>query len=253
MIEKENYLLKKIAYFYENILGSKETVVLNNISFVVSGVLNSSLNICSSYGYIGSDELDALEKTWNGPMTILTNIENNFIFAKKFSSLGFFKYTSFPILYKKLEGTDFDWGREQIKDVSDIFVKKVESSKELTDFADISGKVYNLSEKDILSAMKKNILDVEDTSLYIGYFEDKPISTVASLTNEQDCFIWNMSIIPEFRKSNIMKKMGYKMFEDNFNKDIINTYTFTTAPETQGLFKKMGAKQIGDVYLWIRQ
>jgi len=194
-----------------------------------------------------------LKKTWLGPMTIMTNIENNFIFSKNFYSLGFIKYGKFPILYKKLEKTDFDWGRNQIKDVKNILVKKVESSKGLNDFANISENVYGLPSSSILSAMKNDIVEKENTSLYVGYYKENPIATLASLSHNEDCFVWNMSIVPEFRSSNIMKKMGYVMFEDNFNKNIFNTYTFTTAVETEGLFKKMGAKQIGDVYLWIRK
>jgi hypothetical protein len=253
MIEKENKLLQEIANFYQNVLGSKEVLILDNISFVISGILNPSFNICSLYGHIGSEELDALEKTWRGPMTILTNIENNFAFSKTFYRFGFVKYMSFPILYKKLELSDFDWGKQQIKNVDGVVVKRVESLEDLQNFSKVCGSVYNLPESSILSAMKKNILDKKETSLYVGYFNNTPIASVASLNSGEDCFIWNMSIIPEFRKSNIMKKMGYEMFQNNFKNKVLNTYTFTTAPETAGLFKKMGAEKIGDVYLWIRQ
>lgn len=253
MINKEKELLKNLGYFYRNVLGSKKDLFFENMSLIISGILLPSFNFCFISGNLEEKELKALEKTWRGPMILVTDMEKNFTHQKYFYHMGFQKYMSFPILYKKLLLEDFIWGNEQIQNVQDIEIKRVSNISELKDFSNVVSKVFNMESKLIIKAMKKNIIDEESSNLYVGYHNKKPICTVASLNHENKSFIWNMAILPEFRNFNLMKKMGYKMFEDNFEKNILDTYTFTTTEETEGLFKKMGAKEVGSVYLWIRQ
>ena len=253
MINKEKELLKNLGYFYRNVLGAKQDLFFENMSLIISGILLPSFNFCFISGNLQEKELKALEKTWRGPMILVTDMEKNFTHQKHFYHMGFQKYISFPILYKRLLSEDFIWGNEQIQNVQDIEIKRVSNSSELKDFSNVVSKVFNMDSKLIIKAMKKNIINEESSNLYVGYHNKKPICTVASLNHENKSFIWNMTILPEFRQSNLMKKMGYKMFEDNFEKNILDTYTFTTTEETEGLFKKMGAKEVGSVYLWIRQ
>jgi hypothetical protein len=251
-MEKEIFF-KNLGYFYQDVFGAKETLFLENMSLVISGIMSPVFNFCFINKDLDKEDFEILEKTWRGPMIVITDIEKNFTYQKKFYHLGFQKYTSFPILYKKLEEQDFVWGKEQTKDVQSMQVVLTNDEKKLKDFCLVVSETYKLNEKIILNAMKKNILESKNSNLYVGYFNEKPIATVASLNHENKSFIWNMAIVPEYRKLNFMKKIGYKMFEDNLNNNIFDTYTFTTAEETSGLFKKMGAKEIGDVYLWIRK
>jgi hypothetical protein len=251
-VKKEDFF-KSLGYFYQDVFGAKETLFLENMSLVISGIMSPAFNFCFISQDLDKKDFEILEKTWRGPMIVITDIEKNFTHQKKFYHLGFQKYTSFPILYKKLEEQDFVWGKEQTKDVQDMQVSLVDSELKLKDFCFVVAQTYEMNEKIVLDAMKKNILKSKDSNLYVGYFNERPAATVASLNHESKSFIWNMAIVPEYRKLNFMKKIGYKMFEDNFNKNILDTYTFTTAEETGGLFKKMGAKEIGDVYLWIRR
>jgi hypothetical protein len=251
-MEKEVFF-RNLGYFYQDVFGARETLFLENMSLIISGTMSPVFNFCFIAQHLSKKDFEVLEKTWHGPMIIATDIEKTLTYQKQFGNLGFQKYTSFPILYKKIEEQDLAWGKEQTKNVQDIEVKLVDDQDRLKDFCFVVASTYNINEKIILNSMKKDILENNNSNLYVGYFNKKPISTIASLNHNNKGFVWNMAIVSEYRKLNFMKKMGYRMLKDNFNSNVLDMYTFTTAEETDGLFKKMGAKEIGDICLWIRK
>jgi hypothetical protein len=253
MSSLEDVFFKNVGYFYQDVFGAKETLFLENMSLVISGIMSPLFNFCFISDNIEKKDFEVLEKTWRGPMTIIIDKEKDFNYQKHFYHLGFKKYTSFPILYKKIEEKDFVWARKEISNVEDLEVKLINNDDKLKDFCSVVSKTFSINEKIILGSMKKNILTNKRSNFYVGYFDKIPVATVASLNNKDKAFIWNMAIVPEYRKLKFMKKIGYRMIEDNFNSGVFDTYTFTTVEETAGLFQKMGAKKIGEVHLWIRK
>lgn len=245
-------IIKKMSLFYEDIFGSKIVHRGENISYSVSGINNSSFNFAFVSDILSTQELIKMNKDWPGPITIITNSYNDRYNSKIFEMFGFKRYSSFPFLYKKIESKDLMWQKEKISEIENIEIVKVKNKKHLKDFSDISEKVYGIEASMMISSMNKEILNSKKTDIFVGYYNELPIATVTSLHDNESSFIWNMAIVPEFQKNGFMKKMGSVFFHHNYEKGILETYTYTTAKESETLFKSFGSEEIDKVFLWIR-
>jgi len=101
------------------------------------------------------------------------------------------------------------------------------------------------------STSKPFILDVDSKlKLFVGYIADRPVSTAALFLSSDVAGVWDVTVLPDFRRMGIATDMvSHVMFEAR-SKHGCNVGVLTASELGEKVYSKMGFQRVKDFYIF---
>ena len=139
-------------------------------------------------------------------------------------------------------------------DYDTLKILQVVDSRTLRDFITAYKELIPMDSEAIdlfYSTSKPFILDKDSKlKLFVGYVADRPVSTAALFLSSDVAGVWDVTVLPEFRRMGIATDMASHVLSEARDKHGCDMGVLTASELGEKVYSKMGFQKVKDFYIF---